>query len=155
MWDHLALLNNNKVLWGVTMVLMNIGSRYVIADLGKIHDSLLATEFVKKIIIFSIFFVATRDILIAFMLTISYIFIIDGILHEKRRFCIVPKKYINQVENKISKEEYLKAKSIVMKYEAIASGVSSETTGKQEHVGESKQNINLFNIYKENLSRLS
>lgn len=155
MWDHLALLNNNKVLWGVTMVMMNIGSRYVIADLGKIHDSLLATEFVKKIIIFSIFFVATRDILTAFMLTISYIFIIDGILHEKRRFCIVPKKYINQVESKISKEEYLKAKSIVMKYEAtnIPTSVVAET--KQEQVGESKQNINLFNIYKENLSLLS
>lgn len=152
MWDHLALLNNNKVLWGVTMVLMNIGSRYVIADLGKVHDSLLATEFVKKLIIFSIFFVATRDILIAFMLTISYIFIIDGILHEKRRFCIVPKKYINQVENKISKEEYLKAKSIVMKYEAsVSTGVSTEAT---QNVGESKQNINLFNIYKENLSLL-
>lgn len=152
MWDHLALLNNNKILWGLTMVMMNMGSRYVMADLGKIHDSLLATEFVKKLIIFSIFFVATRDILISFMLTISYIFIIDGILHEKRRFCIVPKKYINQVENKISKEEYLKAKSIVMKYEAAASSVSEEA---KQHVGESKQNINLFNIYKENLSLLS
>lgn len=142
MWDYLALLNNNKIIWGVTMVLMNMGSRYVFADLGKIHDSILATEFVKKLVVFSIFFVATRDILIAFMLTVSYIFIVDGILHEKRRFCIVPKKYINKAENKISKEEYLRAKAIVLKYETPV-------------VVETKQNINLFNIYKENLSQLS
>jgi hypothetical protein len=149
MWDYVALMNNNKVLWGITMVLMNIGSRYVIADLGKIHDSILATEFVKKLIIFSIFFVATRDILTAFMLTVSYVFLVDGILHEKRRFCIIPKKYIKENEKKISKEEYLRAKSIVNKYENPSSVVQEEI------VGETKQNINLFNIYKENLSQLS
>ena len=93
MYEFITLLNNNKVVWGVTMLLLNVGSRYIVADLGKFHESILTNEYVKKIILFSMFFVATRDIITAFLLTILYIFVIDGLLHEKRKFCIVPNKY--------------------------------------------------------------
>ena len=60
------------------------------------------------------FFVATRNISIAFLLTIFYIIIIDGILHEKRRFCLIPKKYINN--SAVSSVEYNKALEIIDKY---------------------------------------
>lgn len=160
MIEHLQLLNNNKLFWGITMVLMNIGSRYVVTDLGKIHERILTNELVKKVIIFSMFFVATRDILTAFMLTVSYTFVVDGLLHEKRKFCIVPRKFITSTSNSntnnisgitnthvgvkdnkntISNEDYLRAKNIVDNYE------------KNVHL-ENNININLFDIYKKNLS---
>ncbi len=65
------------------------------------------------------FFVATRDILAAFVLTILYIIIIDGLLHEKRKYCIIPKKYIDTIKNKqdITENQYLQAKQIVLGYE--------------------------------------
>ena len=91
--NFLALLNNNKIMWGVTMLLLNIGGKYIISDLGKFHEKMLANEYVKKVILFSLFFVATRDILIAFLLTILYTLIVNGILNEKQKFSIVPNKY--------------------------------------------------------------
>lgn len=94
--ETIALANNNKIFWGLTMLLMNFGSRYLIGDLGKAHEKILTNQLVKRLIVFSLFFVATRDIITAFLLTMLYIFIIDGLLHEKSKFCIVPKKMIDE-----------------------------------------------------------
>lgn len=138
--QQLMSLNNSKVLAGVSIILMNVGSRFVISDLGIIHNKILASEGCKKIVIFAMFFVATRDVLIAFMLTIAYIIIVDGILHEKRKFCIIPKKYIDETIASVTEQEYFKAKEIVTRYEKENKKVIDEN------------NINVYDIYKNNLS---
>lgn len=92
------LINNSKVTAGVAMLLLNLGARYVQADMGKVHEMILSNSYVKKLIIFCLFFIATRDICVAAGLTVFYILVFDGILHEKRKFCIVPSKYINPEE---------------------------------------------------------
>lgn len=121
MLEFLDILNNNRIMWGVTMVMLNIGSRFVVADLGKFHETILANEYVKRLILFCMFFVATRDVLVAFILTILYIIIVDGMLHEKRKFCIIPKKYIDEINKKsterINESQYLEAKKVVLAYE--------------------------------------
>ena len=114
----LFALNQNKVLWGVSMLLLNLGSRYVIADLGKSHDYILSSHIVKKIVVLAMFFVATRDLLTSFLLTISYILIVDGILHDKRPYNLLPKKVLDEVKNKgISNEDYMRAKNLMSMYE--------------------------------------
>lgn len=110
------VLNNSKWMGGITMLLFNIGSKYVLADLGKFHEEILTNQVIKKFIIFSMFFAATRDIIYAFFLTIMYVIIIDGILHEKRKFCIIPKKYRQNVDAEISQKEYDEAVKIIEKY---------------------------------------
>ncbi len=87
-------LNNNRILWGITMLMLNLGSRYVVADISKLQEKILMNEIVKKLIIFSMFFVATRDILTSFLLCVLYIIIIDGIFHENRKY-----SFINQNSN--------------------------------------------------------
>ena len=111
--DTIAILNNNKIVWGVTMLLLNMGSKYVMADLGKIHENVLTNEIAKKFIIFSMFFVATRDIMSSLLLSIFYIIVIDGIFHEKRNFSVVKA----MVQTPITEAEYNKAKEIVTMYE--------------------------------------
>lgn len=115
----LMILNQNKVMWGVSMLLLNIGSRYVVADLGKSHEYILSNQIVKKLVVMSMFFVATRDVLTSFLLTVSYILIVDGILHEKRAYCLLPKKVIHDVNagKPVSNDDYNRAKSIVATYE--------------------------------------
>lgn len=123
MLELITLLNNNKLIWGVTMLLLNVGSRFVVGDLGKFHELVLSNEYVKKIIVFSMFFVATRDIVASFLLTVLYIVIIDGLLHEKRKFCILPstlKHSANKDQDKdtqITDTQYIQAKQIVLTFE--------------------------------------
>jgi hypothetical protein len=111
--ESIAILNNNKIVWGVTMILLNMGSRYILADLGKIHETILTNEWFKKIVLFSMFFVATRDLTVSFLLSVIYILVVDGIFHEKRNFTVV-----KTVPNKkISEVEYKNAKATVLAYE--------------------------------------
>jgi hypothetical protein len=85
----LNALNGNKIVWGVSMIILNMGSKYVIGDLGKTHELLMKNELFKKIILMAMFFVATRDVIISFLLTVLYIIVVDGILHEKRNFAVI------------------------------------------------------------------
>lgn len=84
-------LNDNKLMWGVSMIMLNMGSKYVLGDLGTTHERLMNNEWVKKIILMFMFFMATRDIIISFILTVLYVIIVDGILHEKRKFSLFSK----------------------------------------------------------------
>ena len=87
--DFFTMLNGNKIVWGVSMLILNMGSRYIIGDLGKTHEILMKNEFFKKIILIAMFFVATRDIIVSFLLTVLYVIVVDGILHEKRNFAVL------------------------------------------------------------------
>lgn len=121
--NTLGSINSSKIFWGMSMLMLNFGARYVVADLGKTHEIILSHEITKKLIVLSLFFVATRDILMSFILTVAYIVVIDGILHEKRRFCLVPKSVVASgdttfKQNTVSKDDYVKAKNIIDRYEA-------------------------------------
>lgn len=71
------------------MILLNMGSKYVLADLGKAHERILNSEIFKKIILFSMFFVATRDVITSLLLTFLYVIIVDGIFHENRNYAVI------------------------------------------------------------------
>lgn len=68
-------INHNKIMWGVSMLLLQFGARFVLGDLGKAHEVLLSHEITKKLIIMAMFFVATRDVVVSFVLTLSLIHI--------------------------------------------------------------------------------
>jgi hypothetical protein len=76
-------INNNKLLGGCAMILMNIGSRYIIADLPKNLDRIFESMWMKRLIVFCIAFIATRDIKIAFFITLLFIILFNYLLHEK------------------------------------------------------------------------
>lgn len=131
----IMMLNQNRVVWGVSMLLLNIGSRYVIADLGKSHEYILSNQVVKKLVVMSMFFVATRDVLTSFLLTVAYVLIVDGILHEKRPYCLLPKKIIHNVTavKNVSPEEYERAKKIVQLVEKPgATDIDSQIVDKKK-----------------------
>lgn len=111
-----SLLNTSKIFSGVSMLLINLGSRHVIADLGIAHEKILTNEYVKVIIILAMFFVATRDIIISFCLTVLYIIIVDGLLHEKRPFSLIPERF---KAGSPSKKEYDNACDVINKYKKI------------------------------------
>ena len=147
MYEFITFLNNNKIVWGVTILLLNVGSRYIVADLGKFHESILTNEYVKKIILFSMFFVATRDILTAFLLTILYIFVIDGLLHEKRKFCIVPNKY--KTFQTVDEKQYLEAKQKILIFEQEKEEESNKV------LSEEKKTSNIYENYTSKLNFLN
>ena len=69
------LLNiaNSKLFNGCIMLLMNIGGKYLAIDLPNNMEKLFSTYFILRcLVLFSIFFMATRDIKISIMLSLLF-----------------------------------------------------------------------------------
>jgi len=87
-------LNNNKYFVGMMMVMLNLGSRYIFLEMGKVHDQFFNQKIVRRALIFTVFFVATRDILASVLLSAFFIVFVLELTHEKSPYCIIPKGFI-------------------------------------------------------------
>ena len=112
-------LSNNKLFGGCLMLLTNIGGRYLALELPDNLEKLFSNYFILRyLVLFSIFFMATRDIKISILLSLLFFIIIKYAINEKSNWCILKKdnKSENNIETKISEQDYLKAREIIMNY---------------------------------------
>ena len=66
-WDYLEVLNNNKYFVGIIMILLNLGSKYISIELSNSQEKILGSPIIRRLILFTVFFTATRDIWISFL----------------------------------------------------------------------------------------
>ena len=119
MFDELALsINNSKYFYAITMILLNMGAKYIEMDLMESHRRFLSSKLLRRIIIFTVSFVATRDIVASLIITASFVIIVLNLFNEKSKYCILPKSYREIDTNndgKISPEEIERAYNILKK----------------------------------------
>jgi len=115
---YLHKINQNNIFLGLTMILMNIGSRYIEVQLSSNHKKFFSSKFGQYLFLFIIVFTATRDVLLSLMVTIIFIIVVLNLFHEESKLCILPKSFTEIDTNKdgeLSPEEikqaYLKLKS--------------------------------------------
>ena len=114
-------LASNKLFLGLMMIFMNIGSRYIEIKLTKGQEMILK-NIAREVLIFTIAFMGSRDILIALIITAVFIILSNFVFNEDSSLCILPKKY-KKIHNlidtdgdgKVSKEELDKANEILKK----------------------------------------
>lgn len=115
--DNVVLTSNhNKYIAGVAMILFNIGSRHLVLDISKSTDSLLRNKIMRRITLFSIFFLGTRDIYAAFILTAVFLILTMNLFNEESEYCILPSK---MRDNIFTPEEYEYSKRIISNYEKV------------------------------------
>lgn len=107
-------LNTSKLLVGVCMIMFNIGSKYILIDLSKSQEQLLKSFVLRRITLFCIFFVATRDLVVSFVLTASFVVLALNLFNEDSKYNIMPKSFFDTV---YTLEEYQMARKIIDEYE--------------------------------------
>lgn len=114
MIDNLLIeLSNNKLFGGAVMLLTNIGGKYLAQELPTNLEKMFSNYFILRyLVLFSIFFMATRDIKTSILLSLLFFIFIKFFINEKSTFCLVS----NDDKNKISIEDYEKAKIVVEKF---------------------------------------
>ena len=100
-------INNNTYLAGVSILMLNLGSRYIMGDIGKFLESILNNDITKKIVLFLLFFMGTRNVLTSLILTLIFSIIIYGIFNETSRYSLVP----NDAKIKQTIRDYYQSKS--------------------------------------------
>jgi len=110
----LFYVSNNKLFLGSIMLLTNIGVKYLMMDISKNLEKMFSEYFILRcLVIFSIFFMATRDIKISILLTLILLIVLKYVINEKSSYCIIKE---NNVEKKITPDEYKSAQDIIYKY---------------------------------------
>ena len=109
------VLNNSKYFSGFIMILMNLGSKYVSLELSEEQEEFLSRKLIRRLLVFAIFFVATRDVLVSIILTGIFILFIGSLLNDNSKFCLIKKK--NPKTKIIDKEDVQKAQKIIKRYE--------------------------------------
>ena len=74
-------LNENKFFIGCMMILVTIGGRFIITELSEKQKEMIHHPIVKKLFIFCVFFMATRDIQCAIFLTILFVLIVGELFN--------------------------------------------------------------------------
>ena len=121
---YLKYINESKLLIGITMLLLNVGSKYVNFNFTKAQEQMLRDGLAREILIFAIVFMGTRDIIYAILLTAAFKILSEVVFNEKSDYCMMPEKFKNissiidtNNDGVISPEEEERAISLLQKAE--------------------------------------
>ena len=106
--------NESKFFFGLTMMLFNFGSKYIVVDISKSHEAFLKSTIIRRITIFCMFFVATKDLYVSLLMTAVFIVLAYGIFNRESKMCILPKSLYDDT---VTEDEYSLAKELMRKYE--------------------------------------
>ena len=116
------VINNSPYLAGITMILLNVGTKYVEFGFTKTQEEAIRNSIARELIIFSMLFMATKDILYSILMTAAFIILTDHLFNDESKFCVIP-NHLRRIsleidrngDNIISDEEEEKAIEILRK----------------------------------------
>lgn len=86
----IAWLNRSKLLLGLAMLMLNIGSKYIEVTLSPSQISALRGGLAREMLIFAMAFMGTQDLPISLILTASFVILSDHLLNEDSPYCVAP-----------------------------------------------------------------
>ena len=119
MHNKILDLNTSKMFAGLMIITLNIASKFVTFKFGKTAEMYLKYTFSRQILVFAMAWMGTRDIYVAGGLTLVFIVIFDFLFNENSSLCVLPnelKEYYQNIDEDISHDDYVKAKTTVDKY---------------------------------------
>ena len=85
----IGYLSSNPWLAGICYVILNLGGKHIAMNLTPEQEKLLGSLWIRPIIIFCLCFVATRNVVTAFWLTVIFMLIFYVIIYEASPFCLL------------------------------------------------------------------
>ena len=118
-------MNNSKIFAGIMIILMNITSKYVPIKLGKTMERLMKHYISAPLLVFTVSWIGTRDLYIAFIITGLYILFAEILFNEDSSFCVLSEEfrdYHDQIEKEqlekneqLTEEDVIKARAVLEK----------------------------------------
>lgn len=90
-------LVENKLFLGILVILMNIGSRYLVDEFSVDPDEYTRNIILRRLALFAVCFTATWDLITSIVLTAGFIIIASGVSSQSREGMANMKK--EQVKN--------------------------------------------------------
>ena len=84
----LHLFNTNPYFIGLMMLILNLGGRFIGLEVTKQQEQFLQLPWVRRILIFTVLFVATRSIWVAFWATLVVVLFLGYLFNENSALCL-------------------------------------------------------------------
>ena len=175
----LQIFNSNPYFIGIMMLILNLGGRFISLEVTKKQEQFLQLPWVRRGLIFTVLFVATRNIWVAFWATLTVILFLGYLFNENSALCIFGQG--GKVGSKCDggqdgqkpgdemtpeeKEILQRLSSKAQRYQSGGAGISSSTSKnpeqmalnkslKQSGTDEEEDNVLHTDIYAANLTLL-
>ena len=90
---HVMYLNNSKFFAGIIMILLNVGSKFIMIQFSKSSEEYMKYSVSKQLLVFAMAWMGTRDIYTALGLTAIFTILSEYLFNEESSLCIVPPQY--------------------------------------------------------------
>lgn len=97
--NNIQVLNNSKIFAGLMIIVLNIASKFVTIKLSKSMESYFKYTFSKQILVFAIAWMGTRDIYIAFFISVFFVVCMDYLFNEESQFCCLSESFTSYHAN--------------------------------------------------------
>lgn len=81
-------INANPYFIGLMMLMLNLGGRFIGLELTKSQEAFLQNVWVRRLLIFIVLFMGTRNVLVAFWMWLAVVFLLGYVLNENSSMCI-------------------------------------------------------------------
>lgn len=78
----IAGLNTNPYFIGLMMLLLNLGGRFIGMEVSKEQEKVFQQPWIRRALIFTVLFVATRNVLVALIMTIFVLLFVSFLFNE-------------------------------------------------------------------------
>ena len=144
-------LNTNPYFIGLMMLLLNLGGRFIGMEISKEQERVFTHPWVRRALIFSVLFVATRNVFVALIMTIFVLLIMSFLFNENSELYLwnSPKKSPEAAPTPgMTPEETEIFRRLNEKYQRINAGAQKKEGEEQEEEPSPEM------IYSMNLNRL-
>jgi hypothetical protein len=86
--SFLQIFNTNPYFIGLMMLILNLGGRFISLEVTKKQEQFLQLPWVRRILIFTVLFVATRNIWVAFWTTVAVVLFLGYLFNENSSLCL-------------------------------------------------------------------
>jgi len=101
--DAVLTINSSKIFAGIMLIILNISSKFISINLSKTMEAYLKYTFSTNVLIFSIVWIGTRDIVISFFITFLYYLFTNYIFNEKSNYCCFSEQFTSYHLNLLDK----------------------------------------------------
>ena len=79
----MSSLNTNLFFIGIMMLVLNVGSRYIVHELSDTDEEYKKNILLRRVAIFAACFIGTRDLVVALILTAAFVVLSTGLFYTK------------------------------------------------------------------------
>jgi hypothetical protein len=83
-------LNSNPYIVGILMLFLNLGGRFLALELSKKQEEFLSQSWIRPMLFFTVIFIATRNLVVAFWVTVFFFVVIWVVANENSPYCLIP-----------------------------------------------------------------